>query len=625
MLAVFLLALHFSTLITLPAETSAYIPHSPILIDGNGDFTPANGVTSGNGTESDPFIIEGWEIDVFFTGIEVRNTTAYFVVRDVYIYSLTPHMYSIVLFDANNAKVENAIIAMSQNGIIIEELSNAAFVNSSVQAFEACVQVEMSSWITLADNQFSTVAGDCVRVGGSNNVTVSTNNITNFGDMGNERGIFLDHCFRCTVSNNNLTFDSWGTAIWLGNELIIDPSNYINVTGNKITGDGGGQGIWIWLITGRNITVMENTINNTSLGFSCQVGCPGTLLYHNNFISSNEHAHDPGANLFDNGYPSGGNYWDNYTGIDNCSGPNQDNCPDPDGIGDTPYIVDADTRDRYPLMNPVGLPPISIPAPPRDFRASLSGWNLENVSLVWSLSNDDGTGRNSVVGYEIYRNTSFHPSCLGYVLLTALPNGTVSFVDVWAGEPDPSDYFYRVCALDRFGDSTCSEGQAAKFRRSLNQGISFVSIPLIPSDADVDIALQTLAYDRLWLFDSAIQGWDSIDKSKPYSTDPLFIDTTVGFMVNLTRNSNMTIAGVVPSSTTISLEAGWNLIGFPSFKSSFAVSDLKAATAATIVEGFDPLNSPYFMKTLLDGEILQAGMGYWMYTPVQTVWIVDNS
>jgi len=37
--------------------------------------------------------------------------------------------------------------------------------------------------------------------------------------------------------------------------------------------------------------------------------------------------------------------------VDNCSGPNQDVCPSPDGIGDTPYMFSYN-QDNYPLMNP---------------------------------------------------------------------------------------------------------------------------------------------------------------------------------------------------------------------------------------------------------------------------------
>jgi uncharacterized protein (DUF2141 family) len=60
-------------------------------------------------------------------------------------------------------------------------------------------------------------------------------------------------------------------------------------------------------------------------------------------------------NIWDDGYPSGGNYWSDYGGTDDKSGPNQDQ-PGSDGIGDTPYIIDENSEDNYPLINPWSSP-----------------------------------------------------------------------------------------------------------------------------------------------------------------------------------------------------------------------------------------------------------------------------
>jgi len=45
-------------------------------------------------------------------------------------------------------------------------------------------------------------------------------------------------------------------------------------------------------------------------------------------------------NIWDNGWE--GNYWSDYTGKDRNG----------DEIGDTPYVIDENNRDNYPIMNP---------------------------------------------------------------------------------------------------------------------------------------------------------------------------------------------------------------------------------------------------------------------------------
>jgi parallel beta-helix repeat protein len=79
------------------------------------------------------------------------------------------------------------------------------------------------------------------------------------------------------------------------------------------------------------------------------------LIYHNNFLFNTEQVVDENVwpnfkNVFDNGYPNGGNYWSNYAGIDEYRGVYQ-NETGGDGIGDTPYVINTATQDNYPFMN----------------------------------------------------------------------------------------------------------------------------------------------------------------------------------------------------------------------------------------------------------------------------------
>jgi len=76
------------------------------------------------------------------------------------------------------------------------------------------------------------------------------------------------------------------------------------------------------------------------------------IIYHNNFINNMHNVFDTGNNHWDQGYPDGGNYYDEYTGVDSYNGPNQD-IPGSDGIGDTPYNITGDSnQDNYPFINP---------------------------------------------------------------------------------------------------------------------------------------------------------------------------------------------------------------------------------------------------------------------------------
>jgi GH25 family lysozyme M1 (1,4-beta-N-acetylmuramidase) len=59
----------------------------------------------------------------------------------------------------------------------------------------------------------------------------------------------------------------------------------------------------------------------------------------------------PSINVWDDGYPSGGNYWSDYTDVDLYYGPYQ-NQTGSDDIWDHPFIIDENNTDRYPLINP---------------------------------------------------------------------------------------------------------------------------------------------------------------------------------------------------------------------------------------------------------------------------------
>ena len=116
------------------------------------------------------------------------------------------------------------------------------------------------------------------------------------------------------------------------------------------------------IMSADNQILYNNIISNDEIGIyldMCMGGGENNRIYYNNFINNgdeNGQAYEMGGplNHWNDGYPSGGNYWSDYSGLDNFSGPNQD-IPGSDGIGDTPYDIPVgQNKDRYPLMEPYG-------------------------------------------------------------------------------------------------------------------------------------------------------------------------------------------------------------------------------------------------------------------------------
>jgi len=147
-----------------------------------------------------------------------------------------------------------------------------------------------------------------------------------------------------TISNNVIRNNFNG--IWL------QGSNGSNIIGNTIRNN-----TWAVHISESNESIIRgNTIANNSIG--AWITSPSAALntfYHNNFINNENQARDFSFDtVWNNGYPSGGNFWSDYTGADLYSGLYQ-NETGSDGIGDTPHIPPGD---KYPLMSPWGMIPI---------------------------------------------------------------------------------------------------------------------------------------------------------------------------------------------------------------------------------------------------------------------------
>jgi len=163
--------------------------------------------------------------------------------------------------------------------------------------------------------------------------------IRNARTEGFNYGIYLESTSGNVIFRNDIrgsTYDGIG---------LYDAVNN-TVSSNSIR-ENDWSGIGLYFSMGNNISA--NYISNNYYGMNC-FSSQENWIFHNNFATNtNQTSSDGLPNAWDNGYPSGGNYWSDYAGSDTCSGVHQ-NETGSDGIGDTPYDSAENNLDRYPLM-----------------------------------------------------------------------------------------------------------------------------------------------------------------------------------------------------------------------------------------------------------------------------------
>jgi parallel beta-helix repeat protein len=177
------------------------------------------------------------------------------------------------------------------NGIYIESRSNLTIRNVRVEEFDFGISLNQSS-----------------------NVNISENNVIN----NLKEGVSLYE------SPNNVLFKNNIANNWDGIELRVSNNN---------------------TICGNNIEA------NVHYGIGL-CSSEGNRAYHNSFVGNTYRQVSSCAdltNIWCDNYPSCGNYWSDYTGVDVHGGVYQ-NETGGDGIGDTRYVIDENNSDRYPLM-----------------------------------------------------------------------------------------------------------------------------------------------------------------------------------------------------------------------------------------------------------------------------------
>lgn len=183
---------------------------------------------------------------------------------------------------------------------------------------------------------------------GTNDNTITNNKII---DNGKLNGIFLQDSNNNIISNNIIENNPY-------HAIRMEYSNYNSFTNNYVY-DNEGDGLF--MVESSNNHFEFNTIlSNFWGGITVDEFSVNNKFYHNFLIDNGQNANDNGYNIWNDSYPAGGNYWSDYSGVDQFQGPNQD-IPGSDGIGDIPYDLPCEHAiDWYPLMSPNNAPYVPV-------------------------------------------------------------------------------------------------------------------------------------------------------------------------------------------------------------------------------------------------------------------------
>jgi parallel beta-helix repeat protein len=235
---------------------------------------------------------------------------------------------SVFNITADNVKISGLTVRNGVDGMTLYQVTNVTVTNTTISNNDwTGIYLHDSSYNTIEDNfiENSSVYEGIVVLGDSNKI--ENNNVSHNG-----YGVMISNSFGNVVCGNDISNNGFiNLELWYSWNTTVTNNNLSNsrygITQHRSVND---------TISGNDI------VNNTYFGIQVEEPQGGTTVFHNNFINNSLSAQISlsGNATWDDGPLSGGNYWSDYNGTD----------ANHDGIGDTPYVIDANNTDHYPLM-----------------------------------------------------------------------------------------------------------------------------------------------------------------------------------------------------------------------------------------------------------------------------------
>jgi parallel beta-helix repeat protein len=413
--------------------------------------------------------------------------------------NITNHNQGIVIYaiSSDNTIIGNNIINNGFSGIALHDSNNNAISGNNITRSLYGIHVGGSSNVfsgnMLSDNKYNfEVIGDLWSDWASNlaSHSIDTTNLVNGKPVYyivNQKDFVISpathpkvgylaliNCINITVENLTLTSNGEG--------LLLSNTNCSKMMDNNVTNNGYG----IVLVNSSDNVVPRNNIINNQRGLSILYSGENNAVYHNNFVNNTSQVYLfwlDSVNVWDDGYPSGGNYWSDYTGVDLYSGPYQ-NITGSDGIGDIPYSF----GDRYPLMNlwpsGPGLHELEV-----TLKAPTSLW-LGNSTLIEATVTNRGINDEQNVDFSIYINN--------------IAVNSTTITSLKAGSSYTINYLWNPTFQGTYNVTTYARPVLGEILVQNNRLTNFATVSNPPTPPEVQVGVKTGDWIKI---EYTITGW----------------------------------------------------------------------------------------------------------------------
>jgi nitrous oxidase accessory protein NosD len=326
---------------------------------------------------------------------ENKNTT---ILKGI----LTPFLQPSQVIEITSNNVEISGFTISESNYGIRANANNISIIGNILKLTAASTIIISGSNCIISNNNSTSQGSGFKITGDNNsltgnfVKANSNSISVIGSFNtiNQNKIDSANGIRIEGKYNVIT----NNIISKGNQgITMGSSSYSLIAYNNITNQNIAA-IYIPKSSQKPQSSSHNNITCNYLadnGYGIQIAdlygtSENNIFYHNIFIGNGESANiynKTAINYWDNGKE--GNYWDDYNSTDNNR----------DGIGDTPYLINQNNIDNFPLMAPFDFENNSIVLPPLEPNQS----EFPTTIVLTSISVFTVVGLGILVYFKKYR------------------------------------------------------------------------------------------------------------------------------------------------------------------------------------------------------------------------------